>query len=204
MNDEQLIWESYQKTKTKKTILESDYLNVARQFFSQRSEEEAKILENACDDYFKFRWLYTFLSRGELRYNLEESSTFSESNARKELSLASEFDKYLNEFYIKNGYDKWKTKVKTTAKEKIFSANLKLANKFFSERDDEISKLINDAKNESEKFYRIQWLSEGSLQYHLLQKHVPHGGNPKELELYREYLRYKNLFLMNNGYSGSK
>jgi hypothetical protein len=204
MNDEKLIWEAYQSNKTKKVISERDYLNAARQFFSQRSEEEAKPLENACSNYFEFKWLYTFLSRGELRFTLEESSTFSESNARKEKSLANEFEKYLNDFYLENGYDRWKTKIKTSAKEKYLSASFKLAEQFFRQRDDESSKLINGAKNKSEKEYRIQWLSEGSLKYHLLQRRVQHGGDPEELELYREYIRYKNLFLMKNGYSGSK
>jgi hypothetical protein len=204
MNDEKLIWEAYQSNKTKKLISEGDYLNAARQFFSQRSEEEAKIIADACTNYFEFKWLNTFLHRGELRYILEETSTFSESNARKEQSLASEFDKYMNDFYLENGYDRWKTKVKTSAKEKYFSGSFKLAEQFFSQRDDESSKLINGAKNKSEKEYRIQWLSEGSLKYHLLQRSVQHGGDPEELELYREYLRYKNLFLMKNGYSGSK
>jgi hypothetical protein len=55
---------------------------------------------------------------------------------------------------------------------------------FFATREP----LIADAKNKAERGYRIQWLSEGSLGYHLLQQPVPHGGNPAEIRLYNEFI----------------
>jgi hypothetical protein len=55
---------------------------------------------------------------------------------------------------------------------------------FFATREP----LIAEAKNKAERGYRIQWLSEGSLGYHLLQQPVPHGGNPSEIRLYNEFI----------------
>ena len=205
MNDEKLIWEAYQSGKTKKVISENDYLDAAKQFFAQRGDEVSKIILNA-SSYFEHRWFVSLLHGGVLKYTLDESSTFSQSEAKKEQAIADEYRKFMDQFHVENGYDKWKTKVKTTVKEKYLneSGTAKLADQFFSQRDDEDSKLINATKNKSEKQYRIQWLSEGSLKYHLIQRNVDHGGDPKEHQLFREYKRFVNLFLMKNGYIGQK
>jgi hypothetical protein len=48
--------------------------------------------------------------------------------------------------------------------------------------------LIAVAKNKAERSQRIQWLSEGSLAYHLHQTAIPPGGNPAELALHREFI----------------
>jgi hypothetical protein len=49
------------------------------------------------------------------------------------------------------------------------------------------------AKNKAERSKRIQWLSEGSLGYHLYQMAIPHGGDPKEIEHYRDFIIARRL-----------
>lgn len=73
----------------------------------------------------------------------------------------------------------------------------KQARLFFSQKDDPSSELISDCKNTSEMEYRLTWLSEGSLKYHLMRMkypHVPHGGDPVELELYKEFQKHLDQF----------
>jgi hypothetical protein len=205
MNDKMLIWEAYQRSKTKKFISEKDYLDASKQFFSQRDDEVSKIILNA-SNYFEYRWFVSLLSIGVLKYTLNESSTFSQSEAKKEEAIYDDYQNFMHQFFVENGYDKWKVKVKTTEKKKYLSetGTFKLSDQFFSQRDDEESKLIFEAKNFPERQHRIQWLSEGSLKYHLIQRNVDHGGDPKEHQLFWEYKRFVNLFLMKNGYSGQK
>jgi hypothetical protein len=68
----------------------------------------------------------------------------------------------------------------------------KQARAFFSQKKDKASELISICKNTAEMQYRLTWLSEGSLKYHLLRMDVPHGGDPVEKELYREFTEYLN------------
>jgi hypothetical protein len=73
----------------------------------------------------------------------------------------------------------------------------KQARMFFAEKEDPASQLIADCRNSSEMEYRLTWLSEGSLKYHLMRKQfpdVPHGGDPKEKELYAEFQQYLEQF----------
>jgi hypothetical protein len=55
---------------------------------------------------------------------------------------------------------------------------------FFASREP----LIAAAKNKAERSKRIEWLSEGSLAYHVLNIPVEHGGNPAERRLHQEFL----------------
>lgn len=64
------------------------------------------------------------------------------------------------------------------------------AREFFSEREDKASELISNCNNTSEMEYRLTWLSEGSLKYHLLRTDVPHGGDPAEKNLYAQFQEY--------------
>ena len=50
--------------------------------------------------------------------------------------------------------------------------------------------LLSGIGNKAEAWQRLQWLSEGSLYYHL--KHAPYkfGGDPRELELYKQFREY--------------
>ncbi len=70
----------------------------------------------------------------------------------------------------------------------------KQARKFFSQKDDKASELIANCKNTSEMEYRLTWLSEGSLKYHLLRINVPHGGDTTEKELYGQFQQYLEQF----------
>jgi hypothetical protein len=70
----------------------------------------------------------------------------------------------------------------------------KQARIFFSKKNDKASKLLVDCKNTSEMQYRLTWLSEGSLKYHLLQINVSFGGDPEEKQLYKEFDEYLNQF----------
>jgi hypothetical protein len=60
---------------------------------------------------------------------------------------------------------------------------------FFATRSPEVAA----AKNKAERSKRIQWLSEGSLAYHLHQAPIPHGGNPAEIQLYQEFITARRL-----------
>jgi hypothetical protein len=73
----------------------------------------------------------------------------------------------------------------------------KQARVFFSQKEDPASQLIADCKNTSEMEYRLTWLSEGSLKYHLMRKQFPnppHGGDPIELGLYKEFQEHLDQF----------
>ena len=50
--------------------------------------------------------------------------------------------------------------------------------------------LLSGIGNKAEAWQRLQCLSEGSLYYHL--KHTPYkfGGDPRELELYKQFREY--------------
>jgi hypothetical protein len=50
--------------------------------------------------------------------------------------------------------------------------------------------LIAVCDNKSEAKTRLTWLSEGSLHYHLKGKHIPHGGDPAEYQLYKAFRLY--------------
>jgi hypothetical protein len=88
---------------------------------------------------------------------------------------------------IWEAYEKKKKKL-TTA----FIA--KQAREFFSQKEDKASELIAVCKNSAEMEYRLTWLSEGSLKYHLLRINVPHGGDPEEKALYAEFQRHLEQF----------
>jgi hypothetical protein len=84
---------------------------------------------------------------------------------------------------------------KTKKPKKLTDAFIaKQARLFFSQKDDPASQLIADCKNTSEISYRLTWLSEGSLKYHLLRINVPHGGDTVEKELYKEFQQHLNQF----------
>lgn len=71
----------------------------------------------------------------------------------------------------------------------------KQARLFFSQKDDKASELINNCKNTSEMEYRLTWLSEGSLKYHLLQyPYLGPQGDPVEKELYNQFQQHLNQF----------
>ncbi len=73
----------------------------------------------------------------------------------------------------------------------------KKAREFFSQKEDKASELIAVCKNSAEMEYRLTWLSEGSLKYHLMRGRftdVPHGGDPEEKALYAEFQRYLEQF----------
>jgi hypothetical protein len=80
-------------------------------------------------------------------------------------------------------------------KKKLTDAFLaKQARIFFSQKDDAASKLISVVQNKEEMRYRLTWLSEGSLKYHLMGIDVPHGGDPFEKKLYRDFQEYLEKF----------
>ncbi|MBL9181086.1 MAG: N-6 DNA methylase [Verrucomicrobiaceae bacterium] len=60
---------------------------------------------------------------------------------------------------------------------------------FFATREP----LIATAKNKSERAKRIQWLSEGSLRYHLSQFQSPATPDPTEIQLFRDFEMEKRL-----------
>lgn len=73
----------------------------------------------------------------------------------------------------------------------------KQARLFFSQKEDPASQLIADCKNSAEMGFCLTWLSEGSLKYHLLRKQFPnppHGGDPVELGLYKEFQQHLEQF----------
>lgn len=70
----------------------------------------------------------------------------------------------------------------------------KQARLFFSQKDDKASELISNCKQTSEMGFRLTWLGEGSLKYHLLRINVPHGGDPSEKELYNQFQQHLDQF----------
>ncbi|EIP96382.1 type I restriction-modification system methyltransferase subunit [Opitutaceae bacterium TAV1] len=61
---------------------------------------------------------------------------------------------------------------------------------FFANREP----LVATAKNKAERAQRIQWLSEGSLAYHLQQVPLPpQGGHPAEIQLYRDFITARRV-----------
>jgi hypothetical protein len=73
----------------------------------------------------------------------------------------------------------------------------KQAREFLSQKEDQASQLITDCKNTAEMEYRLTWLSEGSLKYHLMRgrfTNVPHGGDPEEKALYSEFQKHLDQF----------
>lgn len=60
---------------------------------------------------------------------------------------------------------------------------------FFATREP----LIATAKNKAERAKRIQWLSEGSLHYHLSQFQSPATPNPAEIQIFRDFEMEKRL-----------
>ena len=60
---------------------------------------------------------------------------------------------------------------------------------FFATREP----LIATAKNKAERAKRIQWLSEGSLRYHLSQFQSPATPDPAEIQLFRDFEMEKRL-----------
>ena len=73
----------------------------------------------------------------------------------------------------------------------------KQARLFFSQKEDPASQIIFNCKNTPEMMYRLRWLSEGSLKYHLMgnqYRNIPHGGDPEELELYNKFKQNLNQF----------
>jgi hypothetical protein len=74
----------------------------------------------------------------------------------------------------------------------------KQARLFFSQKDDKASELISNCKNTSEMEYRLTWLSEGSLKYHLMRMQTPYmgpQGDPVEKELYNQFQQHLEQFV---------
>jgi len=60
------------------------------------------------------------------------------------------------------------------------------ADTFFSGKEP----LLVGIGNRPELEHRLTWLSEGSLRFHLKGDTIPHGGNPNEIQLHRDWLNF--------------
>lgn len=87
---------------------------------------------------------------------------------------------------------------KPLKKKKLSEAFIaKKAREFFAQKADDASKLIADCESVPEIVqYRLVWLSEGSLKYHLLRRPIPNGlmADPEEVKLSKEFEEYLNQF----------
>ena len=96
MNEEQQIWEAYEK---KKKLSIAFIAKQAREFFSQKEDKASELIAN-CKNSSEMEYHLTWLSEGSLKYHLMrvQFPNVPHGGDPEEKALYSEFQQHLEQF----------------------------------------------------------------------------------------------------------